>query len=184
VSSDYDADERDRMDERRDEGDFRPDRIVQKARSRVSTPAILLIATGALGLVLTILNLIQLSGMEAKFNEAIENIEKDPKIPANQKQQQKDLLTKVRDVWVPVALPVYALNAIVSLVIILGGIKMRSLSGRGLAILASVLAMLPIINGCCCLLGLPSGIWALIVLSNADVKAGFAAAARGSPDEY
>jgi hypothetical protein len=40
--------------------------------------------------------------------------------------------------------------------------------------------MLPLVNGCCCILGLPFGIWALIALGNPVVKDGYAAAARGA----
>jgi hypothetical protein len=55
--------------------------------------------------------------------------------------------------------------------IILGAQKMKGLESYGLAIAASILAMLPC--GGCCLIGLPFGIWALVVLCDADVKAAF-----------
>ena len=56
--------------------------------------------------------------------------------------------------------------------------------------LLGILAMIPLVNGCCCLLGLPAGIWALATLGNQDVKAGFAARSGGAgsalppPDEF
>lgn len=64
-----------------------------------------------------------------------------------------------------------------SLVIILGAIKMRSATSRGLAMTGSILAMIPCTTSCC-LLGLPIGIWAVVVLMNPDVKAAFADGAR------
>ena len=62
--------------------------------------------------------------------------------------------------------------AVVSLIIVIASIKKMSLSGWGLAMTGSILAMVNIGN-CCCLLGLPFGIWSLVVLSKEEVKANF-----------
>jgi hypothetical protein len=56
--------------------------------------------------------------------------------------------------------------------IIWGAVRMRNLQSYGMAMGAAILAMLPCIWPCC-LLGLPFGIWALVVLSDADVKMAF-----------
>ena len=53
--------------------------------------------------------------------------------------------------------------------------KMTRLQGWGLALAGSILAMIPC--GSCCCFTLPFGIWALVVLVNKDVKAGFQAVA-------
>jgi len=55
---------------------------------------------------------------------------------------------------------------------ILGGIKMRKLESYGLCMTASILAMIPCTSPCC-LIGLPIGIWAIVVLSKAEVKSQF-----------
>jgi predicted Zn finger-like uncharacterized protein len=55
--------------------------------------------------------------------------------------------------------------------IIAGASKMKKLESFGLAMTASIVAMLPC-NGCC-LLGLPFGIWALVVLNRPEVKDAF-----------
>ena len=47
--------------------------------------------------------------------------------------------------------------------------KLRS---RGLAMTAAILAMIPCFSPCC-LLGLPFGIWALVVLSKPEVQSQF-----------
>jgi len=64
---------------------------------------------------------------------------------------------------------------IVDVVIFMGAMKMKNLQSRGFAIAAAVLAMVPCLGGhpCCCFLGLPVGIWALIVLMKPEVKAAF-----------
>jgi hypothetical protein len=55
---------------------------------------------------------------------------------------------------------------------ILGAIAMLRLRGFGLAVTAAICALIPC-EIYCCLPNLPFGIWALIVLSNAEVKAAF-----------
>jgi LSD1 subclass zinc finger protein len=52
-----------------------------------------------------------------------------------------------------------------------GAVRMKKLSGFGLAMTACIVAMLPC-NGCC-VLGLPFGIWGLVVLNRPEVKAAF-----------
>jgi hypothetical protein len=56
-------------------------------------------------------------------------------------------------------------------VIAFGGLKMKNMQSYGLAMTASILAMLPC--SCCCIIGLPLGIWSLVVLMKPEVKAAF-----------
>jgi hypothetical protein len=51
-------------------------------------------------------------------------------------------------------------------------LKMKRLESHGLAVTASILAMLPCTSPCC-IIGLPLGIWALVVLSKPEVKSAF-----------
>ena len=61
---------------------------------------------------------------------------------------------------------------LVSVFILVGGLKMRKLENYGLAMATSILAMIPCISPCC-LIGLPVGIWAVVVLSKPEVKSAF-----------
>lgn len=61
---------------------------------------------------------------------------------------------------------------IMGIVIIVGALRMKSLTSYGFAVASSVLAMIPCVSPCC-ILGLPIGIWALVVLLDKDVKAAF-----------
>jgi hypothetical protein len=63
------------------------------------------------------------------------------------------------------------LSLIWGAVVTLGGVKMLQLQSWGSVLVAAIFAMLPC--NPCCLLGLPFGIWTLVVLSNADVKRSF-----------
>jgi hypothetical protein len=61
---------------------------------------------------------------------------------------------------------------LVSGLILFGGLNMRKLENYGLAMTASVISMIPCVSPCC-LLGLPIGIWAIVVLSKPEVKSAF-----------
>lgn len=50
--------------------------------------------------------------------------------------------------------------------------KMRRLESYGLVMTATILSMLPCTSSCCCV-GLPIGIWILIVLAKSEVKSAF-----------
>jgi hypothetical protein len=54
------------------------------------------------------------------------------------------------------------------LIVLYGGIKMRKLENYGLCMTASIVAMIPCLS--CCIIGLPIGIWSLVVLSKPEVK--------------
>jgi hypothetical protein len=64
-----------------------------------------------------------------------------------------------------------------SIFTLLGGVQMLRLRSYGLAIFGAIVAAIPCIScSACCGLGEGIGIWALVVLMNADVRAAFAAA--------
>jgi hypothetical protein len=65
-----------------------------------------------------------------------------------------------------------AVFSLVSLATIGGSVAMMKKQFYGIAMTGAILAMLNIGN-CCCLLGLPAGIWALTVLARSDVKDAF-----------
>ena len=56
--------------------------------------------------------------------------------------------------------------------IIFGAMKMKQLQNYNLALAAAVIAMIPCLSPCC-LLGLPIGIWALVILIKPEVKSAF-----------
>lgn len=64
------------------------------------------------------------------------------------------------------------IGLIMAVVVFLGASKMKNAESYGFAMAAAILAMIPCVSPCC-LLGLPLGIWALIVLLKPEVKAAF-----------
>jgi energy-converting hydrogenase Eha subunit G len=61
---------------------------------------------------------------------------------------------------------------LVAAFIIFAALKMKDLKQWSLAVAASVLAMLPCISPCC-VIGLPIGIWCLVILMRPEVKDAF-----------
>ena len=61
---------------------------------------------------------------------------------------------------------------LVAAFIIYFALKMKDLKQWSLAVTASILAMLPCISPCC-IIGLPVGIWCLVVLMRPEVKDAF-----------
>jgi hypothetical protein len=56
-------------------------------------------------------------------------------------------------------------------IVLTGGYKMKQLEGLSHAKTAAIMAMIPC--NVCCLLGLPFGIWALVVLNRPEVRSAF-----------
>lgn len=60
----------------------------------------------------------------------------------------------------------------IGVVILLGALKMKRLESYNFAMASSILALAPCISPCC-IVGLPIGIWALVVLVKPEVKGAF-----------
>lgn len=61
---------------------------------------------------------------------------------------------------------------VVAAFLLWAALQMKELRGWTVAVVASILAMIPCISPCC-FIGLPIGIWALVVLMKPEVKAAF-----------
>lgn len=67
-----------------------------------------------------------------------------------------------------------AMNFVFSGVVAAAGWKMRHLEAHNLALAGALLAAVPCLSGCGCFaLSMPVGIWCLVVLRDAKVKAAF-----------
>lgn len=136
--------------------EYTPQPNVAAAAARVKAPAITLIVITALGilgqLLLTVMNLAGMRSMPTN-------------LPPEFDRWSGVLSGGLGVVGMVVTLAIGGL-------IIFGAMKMMSLQSYGLAMAASIVAMVPCLSPCCCL-GIPTGIWAIVVLANAEVKAAF-----------
>ena len=64
------------------------------------------------------------------------------------------------------------IGMIMAVVVLLGALKMKKLESFGFAMTATIIAMVPCISPCCWI-GLPIGIWALVILNKPEVKGAF-----------
>ena len=150
------------------------------AKSKVLIPAIGLIVAGVLGIGLTGWGFVQLQNMPAAMADANNKFASDPKLNAKQKQDAANLMNQIGDIVQKGGIVFYGINLIVALLVIFGGVQILTLSSRGFGIAAAILALIPCLNGCYqWLLATPFAIWAIVVLVNPVVKAGFDAKARG-----
>ncbi len=70
-----------------------------------------------------------------------------------------------------ISLALNGLGIFTNAFIIFGAQKMKGLEAYGMAMAACILMMLPC--SCCCIINLPVGIWGLVTLMDANVKASF-----------
>lgn len=132
----------------------------EAALKRVKGPAIALMATAGLGLAYY-----GVSGLFTLFTGGVMfHQQMPPDIPPQMQALIQDMQGPMAGV---ISLAIAALNGFV----LFAAIKMLRLQNHGLATVASVAAMLPC--QCCCLFGLPFGIWALVVLNKPEVKSQF-----------
>jgi hypothetical protein len=127
--------------------------VMRKLRS----PAVALICLGALNLVSAVLLLL---GRLANLIRGNERVIAD---------DAERLGYQTAMIYFPL---VSLLSIVAAPVMIIGGVQMLSARRYSLAMLAAVLAIIPL-TSVCCLPGIPIGIWAMIVLRNAEVKAAF-----------
>jgi hypothetical protein len=143
---------------------------------RVGPPAVSLILVAVLGL------LVNCSFVVVNFANHRNEPLRAP--PTNMTQAEKDAFRRGQksapfiDVCC-IGLPTVAVYGL----ILAGALSMQRLHSRGLAMTAAILAMLPC--GPAILVGLPVGIWALVVLSNRDVALAFQPdSRRNQPDGW
>jgi hypothetical protein len=122
----------------------------------VHGPATGLIVVGVIGFVLSV------AGLVANLTGAVVNL---PGMDHN-----TEMLTRTLSGTFGIISTIVSL--LLSGIIFWGGTQMKVLRNYPLAMAASILSIIPCLSPCC-LLGLPLGIWAAIVLGKPEVKAAF-----------
>jgi hypothetical protein len=82
-----------------------------------------------------------------------------------------DLPEELRMLQGPIGIINNILWMITNAIILMGALKMKKFQSYGLAMTASILCIL--CDWSCCCLGIGAGIWSIVVLNNAQVKAAF-----------
>ncbi len=152
------------------------------AAQKTNVPGILLIVLGALNVIGALYfvgdgvwNLAATKGGEEEHKRNLEQSLKTAPVTAEERKQiEESSSTWGKAGGVPLIIS-GVLALIAAPLTILAGLRMRSLRSYGLCMTGSILAAIPCISpsACPCIFGIGLGIWALVVLLNADVKASF-----------
>ena len=132
----------------------------ETALQAVKGPAIALIAIASLG--------VAYYGLNALFALFHGGMIFHRQMPPNIPPQMRAFIQGMRG---PMAGVISLVIAAVNGFVLFGAVEMLRLRNYGVAMVASIVAMLPC--QCCCLLGLPAGIWALVTLNKPEVKSQF-----------
>ncbi len=129
----------------------------QAAKDRLKGPAISLIVVASISLAHRILDLLLVTvfGLAA--------------IP---QQQQQFMNNDVAVAQIVGGIVGDIVGIVFGIIVLIGAIKMLQVRSFGLAMTAAVLSVIPLCSPCCCL-GIPFGIWALVVLNDESVKSAF-----------
>ena len=133
---------------------------VGDAAQMVSGPAIGLIVAAALGALAQIAGML-MNILGVGINAANRGMHGQPEIPAWVNMMSGGL-----------GIVFNIIGLIMAVVVFLGALKMKKLENYGFALTATIIAMVPCVSPCCWV-GLPVGIWALVILQKPEVKAAF-----------
>lgn len=129
------------------------------AATRLAGPATALIVTGAVGVAMSLMAV----GL---------NVVRGGFVPRGMRAPMEDMLAELFAGWVGAGIGM--LHVVLGVLVILGAMKMRRVESYGFAMASAILALIPCTSPCC-LLGIPFGIWALVVLSDPHVRMAFPA---------
>jgi hypothetical protein len=137
------------------------------ALQRIKAPAVALIVTAILNLLFGFWGLLKTTVFKPNLQEL------DSQLQMLNNPQLQDMFQKwMHMAYGPLGFASNLLGLGLSVLILIGALKMRSLRSYEFSMTAAIVAMLPCVTSCC-LIGLPFGIWALVVMSRPEVKSQF-----------
>lgn len=143
---------------------------------KVAAPAIALMVAGILNILLALFGVASSAFYMSGLNPAAAAQEEQFEEIIQQNQESAEFMRSMlqfsKMMQGPLGLVNNLLACVVGVVITMGALKMKSLKSYGFSMTASILAMIPCLSSCC-FVGLPIGIWALVVLLDQNVKQAF-----------
>ena len=131
---------------------------MKEITDNLKKPAIALIIVGSLN---GIFGILSLAAVFLRLSGVLET-----QVPANEAERIGYYFGTAMNIGIA------ALSLLIAPLIIYGAIKMLKGKNFKLAKTSAILAMVPLVS-CCFVVGIPIGIWSLIVLHRPDVKAYF-----------
>jgi hypothetical protein len=156
----------------------RPGMAPEAAAAAVKGPAIALIVIGALSVLLALWSTADdlffpasLEQTMATMSSLLQSFGPDVQKSLSNPQTQS-MLQISSNPWVKIPLDILTLG--LSVIILMGATRMLALRSYEFAFVAAIMVMIPCVTpSCCCLLGLPFGIWALMVLRKPGIRGCF-----------
>lgn len=137
------------------------------ALKRIKGPAVALKITGILNIIFSVLSV----GFMAFLPQLVKLLDAQLKQLHNP-QLEAALESSLHNSNIPLDVAINFFGLVLSVLIFMGAVKMQSLSSYEFSVTVAVLAMLPLLTPCC-IIGMPVGIWALVVLMKPQVKSQF-----------
>lgn len=147
-------------------------------KAKLLPPAIVMMIIAVIGLVNSGMLILSSQNLEHQLAEFDRGVDADPNAPLEQRQKVKDFARDLATVYEKSIPFLMAAGIIGNLLVIVGAINMLKASSRGMSVFASILVMLPGVS--CICIGIPIGIWSLIVLNHPDTRAAFLKSSTGS----
>jgi H+/gluconate symporter-like permease len=142
----------------------------QAAADMVKVPAIGLIVAASISIIMSLYGLATLSSTAAKLQEMEQQMSQMNSTP----QTQQFMDEFVHFFSGPFGIINAIFQTVISVLILVGAIKMLKLKSYEFAFAAAIMAVVPCITPCCgWILGLIFGIWAMITLRKPEVKSQF-----------
>jgi hypothetical protein len=136
---------------------------------KIRGPGIALLVTNIIGVVLAAVQVAMgpdPGGMSKEYFEAFGDSGAD--LPDGMPEQMAEIAASMGSAGYAVTI----ITLLVGIFLIWGSIQMMNAQKYGIAMATAIISMIPCL-GPCCILGLPFGIWALVALSDVNVKALF-----------
>ena len=149
------------------------------ARSKVAAPAIALLVEGIIfvllaiwGVVMAALSLAGLNPLVNSQREQFEQMQQQNGAPAGASEFLETMMKMSETMQGPLGLVLNLIPLTIAFVVIFGALRMKNLRSYSLALASAILGMIPCFSPCC-LVGLPIGVWAIVVLMDPTVKQSF-----------
>ncbi len=143
------------------------------ALEAVKNPAICLILTGLLNIVLSLWGAVESVFFPVNIDQQLATVPQfnDPEVQKFISDPQVNhFLHLLYNPAILLANDVFTL--IMSILVLVGALRMKALRSYEFSLIAALLALFPCVTSCC-LIGLPFGVWAIIVLRRPAVKSQF-----------
>ena len=150
-----------------------PNGSEEAALEAVKNPAICLILTGLLNIVLSLWGAVDSVFFPVNIDQQLAAVPQfnDPEVQKFLSDPQVNHFVHL--LYSPAILLTNDLFTLaMSILVLVGSLRMKALRNYEFSMIAALLALLPCVTSCC-LIGLPFGIWAIIVLRRPAVKSQF-----------